>query len=90
MANAIAGSLGRLLLIVMGTLTTACSTVAFSDGDRVAIEHDFESQLDEARQMALAECRKTGKTKATFLLTTSKNPALPAAMVRKISTFRCE
>ena len=70
-------------------LLAGCATVAYNDGEKVALQHDHGWSIKDLTETAASACREAGKTGATYIMTTSKNPSLPSWMAKQISTFRC-
>ena len=70
-------------------LLAGCATVAWNDGEKVAVDHDPGWALNSLNSTAVNACREAGKTGATYIVTANKNPALPSGLGRQTSTFRC-
>jgi hypothetical protein len=79
----------RKLLMIVSLAAGGCASVPFNDGQQVVVEVDAWTSIESAHETALQACAAAGKSAATHVLTTSKNPAIPVGSGVKLVTFRC-
>lgn len=79
----------NVALIAVASLLAGCAIIRYADGQRVAIEHE-QPDLAELQAKADKACQESGgKAPATLVSNLPVNPSLPAALVRKVATYRC-
>lgn len=78
-------------VVFVGTaLLAGCAMPLANDGELVTIRHDPEVDMARVMEIALEQCAQAGQPTATLKHTAILNTLLPAAMVPRVSTFRCE
>lgn len=76
--------------LIAVALLSGCAVVRYADGQRVAIEYEHQ-QPSELQPKADQACIESGgKPPATLVSDMSVNPSLPAAITRRLATFRCQ
>jgi hypothetical protein len=75
------------LLLAVGVILGACTTVKIGGGDTSVIEH--EAGAGVAEDLTTRACRRAGQQGAEIVSTVNKDPALPAGTGRQVTTFRC-
>lgn len=79
-------ALGLLTILLL----PGCAVIRYADGQRVAIEHEY-SDPSELQAKADAACTDSGgRPPAVLVSNLSVNPSLPAALTRRVATFRCQ
>ncbi len=82
----------RATMLAAAMLSIAgCATVLSNDGETVTVDWDQSmSSKERALKTAVESCREAGKQTAVELKDVSANPNMPAWMVKRRVTYRCE
>lgn len=79
----------RAIIIIAALALPGCAVVRYADGERVAIEYEHQDPR-ELQPKADAACVESGgRPPASLISDVSVNPSLPAAITRRVASFRC-
>ena len=75
------------VLLALGFILGACTTIKINEGDTSVIEHGAGDGV--AEDLTTRACRRAGQQSAEIVSTVNKDSALPAGTGKQVTTFRC-
>jgi hypothetical protein len=82
-------SVTRVVLFLMcATLITGCNTVKANSDGTSTVTHDTTTP-EIVQDLADQACRKAHRANAVVLATVNKDPTLPPATGKQVTTFQC-
>ena len=75
---------------MVAVLLIGCGSVKYNDGQTVVVE--YTPGMPESEQAAMAEraCKESGKAKAVFVRSASRQPGMDWLLPDRLATYRCE